>query len=186
MQSNHIIAYGMDEQGNYFPLPTSSVPDFSVFASLPKMYSETIQINGAAGGSAEIPLGVANGSSVYVHGFELLASDDALGVEPLNNSGALGVNQSGFFTGLEFSIFDLWVQSLTVGSIAELATATNTMPVIVNEAAPGASPFRWVGGMLSVGKFIQSYSTSDINVSLIGAGSGYLTIRAVYSVVRAA
>lgn len=184
---NGVVAYGIDHEGNYFPIQTSSVPDFSGFRALTKLYSPNIIIDGSIAQVVNVPLpGIGEDERVFIHGFSIIGYLDSEGYTPLNDLGNSGLDGGSYFPELTFHLDDTTVGDITIsafdGYMGDLALLTGYSPVIMPSAVPGESVFRWVSGVLDVGALINVYQNAAlVRISSDAGGSGFLKIRAIYS-----
>jgi hypothetical protein len=182
---NGVIAYGLDEFGNYMPLPASSAPNFVALRSLQKKMSDRIQTQGSTALTGNFVLDVVEDRPVFIHGFYITTTMDSDGLYPLNADGVGGMNLESYFQELKFVVDDEVVVNFQDGYIANLASLTQTAPPFVSTIVPPAVPypFRFVGGFVEVGKIVKRYITDSVQLVNDGSGTAnaWMNVQCVYS-----
>lgn len=182
---NGVIAYGLDEFGNYMPLQSSSTPNFSSIRSLQQKYSGKGHLQGSVALTSSLILDVVEDRPVFIHGFYITTSMDIDGFYPLNAAGVEGLNSGGFFEGVTFLVDGVEVVNFLDGYISDLASLTKTAPPFVETIVPPAvpKPFRFVGGYIDVGVILDRYVDGRIQVVSTGSGlvNAYMSVQCIYS-----
>lgn len=182
---NGVIAYGLDQFGNWMPLPSSSVPSQSEFGFQARKKSLLYGFLGNIGTDSSISLpGVGEDEAVFIHGFDFQLAGDGSGSSPLNIGANVGLFDHEFFSLVRLFVGD--EQILMGGTMGDIATAIG-VPATIFQDAPGNTIFTLSGGYMPVNKLIPKYVEGIVgnNVQLVadsgGSENAYMTVRCVYS-----
>lgn len=182
---NGVVAYGLDQFGNWMPLPSSAVPSQSEFGFQARKKSLKYDFVGDTGTDSTIVLpGVGEDEAVFIHGFDFQIAGDSSGAAPLNIGVNAGLFDNDFFSNVRLFVGD---EQISIGStMGDIAMAIG-VPATIFESGPGNIIFTLSGGYMPVNKLIPKYVEGIIgnNVHLV-AGSGgsiqaFMAVRCVYS-----
>jgi hypothetical protein len=194
---NFVVAHGVNEQGHYAPLNTSSVaPDISV---LSRHYSHTQVF---APDQAEVVALLQNVTAtdwVFIHGLRVQFYTDSDGFYPLGEDQAViipGLADGVFYdeTQLVIGEGDSGTRGIDFadGYIGDVLSLLDNPQVFYAESAVPAANMRLAGGYLALNQLIRGYDVSDPSrriafvhpVSPPALTVAYIQFRVEYSVIR--
>lgn len=180
---NHVVAYGMDENGDLFPLSASNVASLQAYRSLERRWGQLAQLDVGVAGSVVIGLPAsANGKNIFVHGVKIVASNNSSGTEPIGYGGSSGMFDDIYAPGLHFELGSGQTEPID-GFLGDLFMITESKPSEGTITASNGVYFS--NGYMDLGAVIKNYSPGDIEALVDGGGTGgFMWFRVIYSVLE--